>query len=165
MSRFANLRDAGERLAVLLADAVDREAAILLAVVPNGVPVAVAAADALGLPVRALPVQRTEGGVSIVLPSELADEIAGRSVLVVDDGVETGTVARAAAPALRAAGVGELVLAVPVCPREAMADLAHRYDRVLAVQTPMARRSLAWHFEDFDTIDEATAYRLLSARS
>ena len=164
-ARFASLADAGQRLAVVVADEVDRERAIVLAVMPNGVPVALELADALGLPVRGLPAIRSDDGVRIEVAAGLAAELAGRCVLVVDDGVETGTVARAAAPALRSAGVAELVLAVPVCPREAMADLSHRYDRIIAVQTPMVRRSLAWHYADFDTIDEATAVGLLAARS
>lgn len=165
IGRFANLADAGQRLAVAIADEVDREEAIVLAVMPNGVPVAIELADALGLPVLGLPVHRDENGARVVVSDELAARLAGRCTLVVDDGVETGTVARAAAPALRAVGVAELVLAVPVCPREAMADLAHRYDRILAVQTPMVRRALAWHFDDFDTIDDVTAVRLLADRT
>ena len=88
--------------------------------------------------------------------------LAGRCVIVVDDGVETGTVARAAVAALREAGVAIVVLAVPVCPKEAMADLQNRYDRIVAVVRPMAPRSLAWHYDTFDTVDEATALRLLA---
>ncbi len=88
--------------------------------------------------------------------------MAGRCVVVIDDGVETGTAARAAASALRESGVESLLLAVPVCPREALADLQHRYDQVVAVVRPLARRSLAWHYADFDTIDDAAAARLLA---
>lgn len=165
MSRFANLADAGQRLAVTIADEIDRERAIVLAVVPNGVPVAIELSDALGLELRALPIERSDAGVAVQLSPELTEIINSRIVVLVDDGVETGTVARAAASTLRAAGITELVLAVPVCPREAMADLTHRYDRIIAVQTPMARRSLTWHFDDFDTIDDATAYAMLGRRS
>jgi putative phosphoribosyl transferase len=63
---------------------------------------------------------------------------------------------------MRASGAARLVLAVPVCPREALADLALRYDEVVAVARPLARRSLAWHYDDFDTVDEATALRILA---
>ena len=77
-------------------------------------------------------------------------------MVVIDDGVETGTVARAAASALRASGVARLVLAVPVCPQEAWAELERRYDLVVAVSKPTTRRELTWHYDDFDTIDEST---------
>lgn len=161
MATFANLADGGRRLAVAMSDVIDRERAVLLAAIPNGVPVALEIGHALGTPVRALPVHRSSEGAVV----EPIGELSGAVAIVVDDGVETGAVARAAAWALRDCGAAELVLAVPVCPREAMADLARRYDRVLAVDTPLVRRSLAWHYTDFDTIDEATAYELLDSRS
>ncbi len=158
MSDFANLADAGRQLAPELAQALsDTPDALLLAAVPNGVPVALGVRETLDLPVQALSVERTEDG-AVVMP---VPGLEGRTVVVVDDGVETGSVARAAAAALRASGVGRLVLAVPVCPRDALADLHHRYDLVVALVKPMGRRSLSWHYEDFDTIDAEQARRLL----
>lgn len=158
MSDFANLVAGGRALGPLLAAEIkDRTDVVLLAAIPNGVPVALGVAESCDAAVRALPVERSDAGVIIAVKPELG----GRHVVVVDDGVETGTVARAAAAALRASGVASLTLAVPVCPREAMADLQHRYDAIVAVARPMARRDLAWHYDDFDTIDEHTAMRLL----
>lgn len=154
---FANLSDAGRRLGEALAARVSTADALMLAVVPNGVPVALAAATQCGMRVAPLRVLRTDAGVAV---ADLPD-VDGRSVYVVDDGVETGTVARAVAGPLRDAGAAEIFLAVPVCPREAMADLALRYDAIVAVDMPLARRDLAWHYVDFDTIDEATAEHLL----
>jgi predicted phosphoribosyltransferase len=158
VSDFADLADGGRRLAPDLALALsDAPDALLLAVIPNGVPVALGIRETLDLPVRALPVERSDtGAVAPTIP-----QVEGRTVVVVDDGVETGSVARAAAAALRASGVGRLVLAVPVCPHDALADLHHRYDLVVAVVKPLGRRSLSWHYDDFDTIDEGQARRLL----
>jgi hypothetical protein len=159
VSDFANLVDAGRRLGPALAGAISGVAdPLLLAVLPNGVPVVLGIRETLPLPVRGLPVERTADGV-VVLPDPA---LAGRNVIVVDDGVETGTVARAAGRALVEAGVASVILAVPVCSRESMASLQHRYDQIVAVVRPMVHRSLAWHFADFDTIDEATALRLLA---
>lgn len=162
MSDFANLLDGGRQLGPLLRAALaayDDEGAdvVLMPVMPNGVPVAIGIAETCEWPLQSLPVTRSFEGV-VVRPQSGLD---GRTVIVVDDGVETGTVARAAVPALRESGAGILVLAVPVCPREAIDDLQLRYDLVVAVSKPMARRNLAWHYEDFDTIDEDTARRLL----
>ncbi len=156
---FANLADGGQALGRLLASAGLADDAVLLGVVPNGVPVALAAAQESGLRALGLRVVRSDEGVVL----EDVPDLAGACAVVIDDGVETGTVARAVVGPLRAAGVRELVLAVPVCPREAMADLALRYDRIIAVATPLVRRDLAWHYADFDTIDEATAEGLLRA--
>lgn len=159
MSDFVDLADAGRRLGPVLAGATSGLVdPILLAVLPNGVPVALGIRETLPLPVMALRVDRSADGV-VVHPDPA---LAGRNVIVVDDGVETGTVARAAGRALVEAGVASVILAVPVCSRESMASLQHRYDQIVALVRPMVHRSLSWHFAAFDTIDEATALRLLA---
>lgn len=160
MKEFANLADGGRQLSEPLSALLADEPAVVSPILPNGVPVALAIAEAAVLPVVPLAAQRTDNGVVI----EVRPEHVGVTVVVVDDGVETGTAARAAVEALREAGAARVVLAVPVCPREAMGDLALRYDDVVAVSTPMVRRSLTWHYEDFDTIDESEALRLLADR-
>jgi len=142
--RFADLSDAGRQLAELLTPDVVADA-VVLAVPPDGVVVAAAVASALGLEVAPLLTTRDDDGVSVDVPVD----VAGRRVIVVDDGVETGTAARAVVAALRQAGAAYVVLAVPVCPREAEADLRHRYDEVIAVTRPLVRRSLRWHYDTF----------------
>lgn len=158
MKEFASLADAGRRLGAALEPRIGAWVTpTLLPVLPNGVPVAMGVREVCALPWAALPVER--GAEGVVVP-DLAG-VEGVTAIVVDDGVETGTVARAVAPVLRQSGVSRLVLAVPVCSREAMADLSLRYDEIVAVTTPLVRRSLAWHYVDFDTIDEQEALRLL----
>lgn len=162
MKEFADLTDAGRRLGAQLEPRVGAWVTpTLLPVLPNGVPVAVGIREVCALPWSPLPVQRDEEGV-VVPPLDGVESLEGVTAIVVDDGVETGTVARAVAPMLRESGVARLVLAVPVCSREAMADLALRYDEIMAVTVPLVRRSLAWHYIDFDTIDEQEALRLLA---
>lgn len=160
MSDFVDLRDGGRHLAPLLQPLLAHDP-LVLAVLPNGVPVAVGLREVIDIEVRGLPVTRSHDG-AVAHPVE---DIAGRVVVVVDDGVETGTVARAAADALRPLSPARLVLAVPVCPREAMADLALRYDEIWSPVTPMARRSLTWHYAVLDTIDDETARAVLDRLS
>ena len=69
------------------------------------------------------------------------------------DGVETGTASRLVGAALRSGGAARVVLAVPVCPRQAEAGLSTVYDEIVAIDRPLARRDLRWHYADFDTID------------
>lgn len=162
--RFHHLSDGGRCLELPLRDAIGDEVAageaVLLAVVPNGVPVALALAACTGLPVLPLDVDRPPDASPVV---HVPAGVGARTAVVVDDGVETGTVARLAAAALRSAGVERRVLAVPVCPRDAEAQLALLYDHVAAATRPLGRRSLAWHYDLFDTIDEAEARRRLAA--
>jgi predicted phosphoribosyltransferase len=160
MSDFADLRDGGRALGPhVVAAMAGVSEPLLLACIPNGVPVALGIRETFDAPVRALPVERSDAG-AVVAP--VAD-LAGRNVIVVDDGVETGTVARAAVLALLDSGVESVVLAVPVCAREAEASLQHRFDRIIAVVRPFVHRSLAGHYATFDTIDETEAYRLLDS--
>ena len=161
MKSFANLADAGRALAALVQqEFCEASDVIVLAAMPNGVPVAIQVAAVLGVRATGLPIDRTGDGPVIGALPDAADRV----VIVIDDGVETGSVARAAAIALRELKPRRLVLAVPVCSREAMAGLAHLYDEIIAVDRPLGRRALAWHYDDFDTIDDATATRLLEAQ-
>ena len=160
MSGFANLDEGGRRLVPAVRDVVrDLQAPLVLAILPNGVPVAAPLAGALELPLLGVSLDR-EGEPRVI---EMPD-VAGREVIVVDDGVETGTAARLVGAAAREAEVGRLVLAVPVCPRQAESGLRALYDDVVAIDRPLARRDLRWHYTDFDTIDEAEARRRLDAR-
>ncbi len=142
--RFADLADGGRRLAPLVAPLLD-DATVLVAVPPGGIGVGSAVAEVLGRDVTALVTARDDDGVRV----EVTVDVSGRSVVVIDDGVETGTAARAVAAALRAAGASSVVLAVPVCPREVEPDLRTRYDDVIAVTRPLVRRSLRWHYDTF----------------
>jgi predicted phosphoribosyltransferase len=160
MKSFENLRDAGGKLAALVKAEYPQKPDVILAVIPNGVPVALPVGRELGLPVRGLPVLRTaDGPVVLEVPT-----VAGLRVIVIDDGVETGAVARVVAASLIKGGPASLTLAVPVCPRQSLAELALRYDQIIAIDKPLVHRSLAWHYSDFDTIDETSALHLLAGQ-
>jgi len=159
---FHDLADGGRALAeVLAAGAVDRDGAVVLAVVPNGVPAAVATAAALGCPLVGVEPQRDDAGVHV----GALDLPAASTVLVVDDAVETGTAALAVGREVRAAvGPGaRVVLAVPVCPREAEARMLGVYDAVVAAVRPLARRSLRWHYPTFAPVPVEQAWAAVSA--
>ena len=160
MTGFANLADGGMRLVAAVSEATKAlHDPLLLAIVPNGVAVAEPLADALGLPLAGAYLDREGEPCVTGIP-----EVAGRDVIVVDDGVETGTAARLVGAALRSAGAAHVVLAVPVCPHQAEAGLGPFYDEIVVLDRPLARRALRWHYADFDTIDEAEAKRRLDAR-
>ena len=56
--------------------------------------------------------------------------VSGRTVILVDDGLATGSTMYAAVAALRSAGPKELVVAVPIAPPETCAQLEQHADRV-----------------------------------
>ena len=156
MADFANLRAGGEALIPAIAVlGVDVQ---LLPIMPNGVPVSMPIVESLRLPITPLEVERNDEGVQVLNVPDLEKS----TVVVIDDGVETGTAAMAAALALKPHVIDRLVLAVPVCPREASAQLALVYDEIIAARQPLARRALQWHYEDFNTIDDGIARQMLA---
>ncbi len=164
MTRFDHLADGGCAVAELLAPVPD---SVVLAILPNGVPAALAIAEQHGLPVFGVRLERgyvVQVAELVVSGDGTAAEtsLAGRPVIVVDDGVETGSAALVVGKALRDAGAGPLTLAVAVCPREGEAKLTSTYDDIVAADRPMVRRSLKWHYTDFDVIDEPEALRRLA---
>jgi putative phosphoribosyl transferase len=63
-------------------------------------------------------------------------DVAGRTAIIVDDGIATGGTAVAACRWARAAGARRVVLAVPVAPAAAGRRLAAEVDRLVVLETP-----------------------------
>lgn len=81
--------------------------------------------------------------------------IAGRTAVVVDDGIATGSTARAACRVAKAHGAGRVVLAVPVAPPEAVAAMREDADEVVCLQTPRVFFAIGQWYADFaQTSDE-----------
>src|SRR4051812_3967029 len=81
--------------------------------------------------------------------------IAGRTVVIVDDGLATGASARAAIEVARARGAGRVVLAVPVAPPETVAALRADADDVVSVETPAAMAAIGQWYDDFSQTSDA----------
>lgn len=88
-------------------------------------------------------------------------QVAGRTCVVVDDGVATGSTVRAAARALRGAGPARLVLAVPVAPRDVLDVLAMDYDDVVVLDAPEDFGSVGRFYRDFRQVDDQEVVELL----
>jgi len=157
--KFANLVDAGDRMAPLLADLPTDS--LLIAIMPSGIAVACRMAKQTRMDVGAAFLEQGDDGVHV---SELPP-VDGRTVVIVDDGIETGTAVRAVVEAVRAAGAARVVVAMPVVPREVDAWLSLMVDQVIAIDRPLVRRSLAWHYEEFDPIDDEMGRFILARQA
>ena len=81
--------------------------------------------------------------------------LGGRTVIVVDDGIATGSTARAACQVARAQGAARVVLAVPVAPPDWTARLEHDADELVCLRTPTRFFAIGQWYSDFSqTSDE-----------
>ena len=80
--------------------------------------------------------------------------LAGRTVIVVDDGVATGATARAAARAARQRGAAHVVLAAPVIAAGSEAELRSDFDEVVAVEFPEPFMAVGLWYERFGQVSD-----------
>ncbi|MEV6139056.1 alpha/beta family hydrolase [Nocardia sp. NPDC051990] len=80
--------------------------------------------------------------------------LAGRTAIIVDDGVATGATARAACQVVRAAGAARIVLAVPVGARDTLAELSKEADEVICLEQPSWFHAVGqWYYRFGQTSD------------
>jgi putative phosphoribosyl transferase len=87
--------------------------------------------------------------------------IPGRTVLLVDDGLATGSTMRAAAAAVRSQGPERVIVAVPVAPAETCASLRAEVDEVVCLFSPAPFVSVGASYENFSQITDEEVRRLL----
>jgi putative phosphoribosyl transferase len=73
----------------------------------------------------------------------------GRTALVVDDGIATGSTARAACRVARAQGAARVVLAAPVCSPDTARALCDEVDEVVCLETPRWFSAVGTYYADF----------------
>lgn len=88
--------------------------------------------------------------------------VGGATVIVVDDGIATGTTMRAALKALRRKGPKRLVLAVPVAPADTCRALRAEVDDLVCLSQPEPFRAIGLHYDDFHQLDDAEVMRALT---
>lgn len=90
-------------------------------------------------------------------------QVAGRDVIVVDDGLATGGTARAAVRAVRARqkGHGSVTLAVPVAADETARSLAAEADDVVVLAMPAGFRAVGQWYACFDQLTDDDVLELL----
>lgn len=87
--------------------------------------------------------------------------VAGRSVIVVDDGLATGATMRAAVIAVRSADAEFVVAAAPVGAAGACRELAEVADLVVCPRQPSPFRAVGEHYRDFAQLQDSDVLALL----
>lgn len=87
--------------------------------------------------------------------------LAGKTLVVVDDGIATGGTVKAALQALAKVGAKEIVLAVPVAPADSLRALRELCDEVVCLMSPQPFYAVGAHYEDFDQTGDDEVVELL----
>ena len=89
-------------------------------------------------------------------------QVAGRTVILVDDGLATGSTMRAAARALRQQGPARIVVAVPVAARETCDEFRSEVDDIVCTVTPEPFYAVGLWYEDFSPTTDDEVRDLLA---
>ena len=92
-------------------------------------------------------------------------EVAGRTVIIVDDGIATGSTMSAAVALLRHQGAKRIVVAAPVAPSDTIERLSEEADDVVVLMEPYPFRSVGQWYDDFSQTSDEEVRKLLAAIS
>jgi putative phosphoribosyl transferase len=93
-------------------------------------------------------------------------QVAGRTVILVDDGLATGSTMRAAVAALRQQGPSRVIVAVPVAAPSTCAELRREVEDIVCLETPEPFMAVGRFYHDFSqTTDDEVRERLAAARA
>lgn len=88
-------------------------------------------------------------------------DLKGKIVILVDDGVATGSTTEVSMKYLRAEKVKKLILAVPVAPRDTIKRLSVLVDKVVVLETPQGFRAVGQFYQDFPQVTDEEVIQLL----
>lgn len=90
-----------------------------------------------------------------------APELAGKTVILVDDGIATGCSILAAIAALRRRNAARVVVAVPVAPASGCSAIRMEADEVVSVEEPAMFLAVSQWYRDFTQVRDEDVQRLL----
>jgi putative phosphoribosyl transferase len=88
-------------------------------------------------------------------------DVRGKAVIIVDDGLATGSTMRAAVRALHNMGPRAIIVAVPVAARSTCDELRTEADDVVCLRTPEPFRAVGLWYENFDQTTDEEVHALL----
>ena len=88
-------------------------------------------------------------------------EVAGRTAIVIDDGVATGATTRAALRATRMRNPKQLVLAVPVAPSDSLSELRREADDIVCLEDDSVFGAIGFYYRDFRQVSDEEVIEIL----
>ncbi len=90
-------------------------------------------------------------------------DVSGRTVVLVDDGIATGSTVRAALRALSARGAARTIVAAPVAAPETVEALRREADDVVCVETPPDLVAIGFWYRDFSPVADEEVLEILES--
>lgn len=91
-------------------------------------------------------------------------ELTAKTVILVDDGVATGSTMKAAIQSVKNMRAESVVVAVPVGPQETIHELSRYADRVVCLETPAFFNAVGQFYGEFEQVDDRTVKEILEVR-
>ncbi len=90
-------------------------------------------------------------------------ELRGRVVIIVDDGIATGSSVEAAVMSVRKRHPSEVVVAVPVAPADAVETLTEDGTKVICLERPGSFLAIGEFYRDFGQVEDIEVKRILAS--
>ena len=87
--------------------------------------------------------------------------LKGKTIILVDDGLATGSTMKAAIKSLRAEGVEKIIVAVPISPPDTLEEVQQQVDEVLCLDAPPFFQAVGQFYEDFRPTEDEEVIELL----
>lgn len=88
-------------------------------------------------------------------------DTAGRTAIIVDDGLATGATMKAALIAIKRRGAAKIIIAIPVAPEDALADIGKQADLVICLQPARHFLGVGAFYRDFHQLTDEETVGLL----
>jgi len=88
-------------------------------------------------------------------------EIAGRTVIVVDDGIATGATMRAALRGIRLRRPKKLIVAVPVAAPDSLVELQNEADDIICLESYENFDAIGLYYRDFNQVSDSEVIEIL----
>lgn len=181
MRRFANRIEAGRELVPRLAKYKNDKKAIVVGLPRGGMVTAAEVAKGLGLPLSFVIVKKVGApenpefavgaitkGPEIEARENLYNRVQpsvnlkGKVVIVVDDGVATGTTMLTAVRLVKKKGAVKVVVAVPVAPPDSLVEIRREADEVVCAQEDPNLTAVGNYYEQFPQVEDEEVVKIMS---
>lgn len=160
-ARFHDRCEAGRLLATKLTRYEHRDGVIVVGLPRGGVVVAAEVARALNTPLDIEIVRKLDRRIALFRAVRTPLPMAGQTVIIVDDGLATGSTMLAAVRAIKARKPAWIVIAVPVAPFASCEKFRDEVDEVIALTVPPAFNAVGEFYDEFDQVSDQEMFDLL----